>query len=223
MDYLKDAQNWKPSKFLPPSKKDGRICYIKNNVCFDKQVRRMELNPKWWSFLLIFTLVTIGIIITMKIQELYFGFDPYNVERMVSISYVSGMIGFLAVIYNVQFLRQIALGILPLLIFYLPILYGVNTLYNSGFGSTEYMKCMINHIPHFIIYIILCLDKTKIPHQSMLISALFWFTEISVAFLIFPSFTEFHCLPYLPTILLAMTSIFIMWLILFISQKKRRL
>lgn len=221
MDYLKDLKNWKPYEFKPPSKENGRLCYIKNQLCFDKKLRRIEIVPKWYVILISIIIVMVITYVIMYIEEVYFDYPPAGFYRFFSISFISGLMLFLALVYNIQFIRAIVIGLIPLIFTYPFILLIFNAYYGYGLSTLDILKSFSNHILHFILIIFILRQKQETPHQSMIISAIFWFSMITLTYLIYPNYAMFYYLSYFPTMCITIVSIFIAWITLFIRQKKK--
>lgn len=215
---------------------DDRVCYFNNELCLDKQRKLIEIKPTRRNMIsasiIVITLATASLIMVDHLTG-----TTFNPFRLFTVSFVSGIIGFLAVIFNKPILRSLFLSLTIVMLFLLPIVYVVDVIYGIqtsiikdvlfvqlGIQNTiedPYKICLITHTPHYIMLFLLFLRKVPLPHQSILIGAGFWFVEISIAYLIFPNGKTFYYLSYLPTILIIETGIFIMWIIVFIIEKRR--
>lgn len=222
MDYWKGLVT--PSTFTPPNK--NRICGVHNNLCYDKTKKRIEVNPKWYNVL--FTALTIiGLtILGMWVLETYFGYGKLVIGRFFSVSFLSGVIGFLALLYDIRIFKAIFLSISPIIIFYVPILYFIDHQYDLVYfhvlGIINWEMALITHIPHFLITLALWIEKSDFHHYDFIFAGIFWMVELTFAYYVFPDFKMFYTLNLFPTLVIFGMGCFISWGISFFLYKKRR-
>ncbi len=204
-----------------------KVCYLHKTVCFDKEIRRMELKNTWWMYILVMSL-------TIAVSYLFFSFyyaymdQPMGFFRLLSTSYISGVIGFWAVVFNNRALRAIFISLSPLIVILVPLVYILTLIYPEGANNTNnnllpnLLMTFLTHTPHLIFLILLLIQKEETQPDDMLLGSLFWGLQLTVTYAVYPSFGTFYYLSYLPTLLIVESCIFVSWLILHLRYKKRQ-
>lgn len=199
---------WAAHPFNPPS--PTRKCYAHRSVCLDRFYRRIEFRPVWYG-VLITTIILIGASwLAMYLLSVYAGYMEVSITRFTSISYISGVVGILAVIYNYDILRGIFMSMVPLLIVYPIMLYiilrehdALSILYILDVGyNFDFQSAMFVHIPHYICLVILLLQRDTLHPTFLLLGSIFWIWVVTMTYLLLPSMHTFYFLGYSETILI---------------------
>lgn len=140
-----------------------QICYLNNNACFSKHFPWLQIKQRWQFILLTFIVFySIGSII-IYFTSSWYNYSPNIVQkRMCSISYVSGILCLVTLIYDTEFLRALVLVLLPLFAQFVIVI--------ATFQTKDLVVAIIGHVLHFITicYVLYC---RKIPHPTLILMA----------------------------------------------------
>lgn len=195
--------------FRPPNPSIGRVCVIHNAVCTDHQLRRIEIRPTLTN-----VVITTLILIIISLVG-FFIFDiimdtTFHPSRLVTVSYISGIIGILAVLYNIPIFRAMFLAIIPIIVIYYPLLIYLNDIYGTSLAIEappfSFTITTITHLPHFVCAIILLMDRSPLDYRLFGVAVVFWAAELVTAYVIFPELRMFYYLDFTQTIIIVESS-----------------
>lgn len=197
---------------MDENEKDG-LCIFNDAICYFPKEKKIWGKPTK-SNILITTgfLVLIGILL-IYITSRIFPYDGPIYYRFLSISYISGILSIIVIIYDTEFLRAAIQSLFPLFFAFIIIIISYSDdIYMS------FVQFLVGHFIHFIA-IIISMGRGLSRWTYIAVWGIVWTTYIYVIFSLFPDFKMFFFLGMRETIMLLLFSTILMVFLVYSIKK----
>jgi len=206
--------------------KNEKKCYLNDNICIKSSIPKLELKPTGINIMITILILFLGYYGILTILYQFGIISSMDIKiRFSSLSFCSGIIGILALLYNKKELKILFLSLSPLLFILFPLQYYMEKHNLIRYTDFNWSVAIISHILHFIFFFLFIREKMDMNHIDFIFAAIFWIFYLSVVFIFFSPY-QFSGLSFLPSLFLVSIGCFISWSIVYIlniKKKKKRL